>query len=181
VRSETFEAIEREVNALAVESQVEPVALLREVCMRLGEEAQQSWPIGGIPRLHEAPFLLAFVRQLAQQGWPIAKGLPLPCTEDERFELRSLWHLETFGSSPHRRELEEQRIDESADPVRVLSRLLARHAQEAWADAYATYAEIGFPLAHGSRSRVGRLRAYGNAIVAPAAQAFVEAVMECRP
>jgi hypothetical protein len=30
-------------------------------------------------------------------------------------------------------------------------------------------------------NRVGRLRAYGNAIVAPAAQAFVEAVMECRP
>jgi DNA (cytosine-5)-methyltransferase 1 len=35
-----------------------------------------------------------------------------------------------------------------------------------------------FPLAHGSSARVGRLRGYGNAIVAPAAQGFIEAVME---
>ena len=35
-----------------------------------------------------------------------------------------------------------------------------------------------FPLAHGAPSRVGRLRAYGNAIVAPQAQVFIEAVME---
>ena len=38
-----------------------------------------------------------------------------------------------------------------------------------------------FPLAHGATSRVGRLRAYGNAIVAPVAQAWIEAVMECMP
>lgn len=36
-----------------------------------------------------------------------------------------------------------------------------------------------FPLAHGTSNRVGRLRGYGNAIVAPQAQAFVEAVMSC--
>jgi len=35
-----------------------------------------------------------------------------------------------------------------------------------------------FPLAHGASARVGRLRGFGNAIVAPQAQAFVEAVME---
>jgi DNA (cytosine-5)-methyltransferase 1 len=34
-----------------------------------------------------------------------------------------------------------------------------------------------FPLAHGSPARVGRLRAYGNAINAKAAQAFIESVM----
>jgi len=38
-----------------------------------------------------------------------------------------------------------------------------------------------FPLAHGATARVGRLRAYGNAIVPQVAQAFVEAFMECRP
>lgn len=38
-----------------------------------------------------------------------------------------------------------------------------------------------FPLAHGAAARVGRLRAYGNAINAVAAQVFIEAVMECRP
>lgn len=36
-----------------------------------------------------------------------------------------------------------------------------------------------FPLAHGATARVGRLRAYGNAINAIQAQIFVEEVMEC--
>jgi DNA (cytosine-5)-methyltransferase 1 len=35
-----------------------------------------------------------------------------------------------------------------------------------------------FPLAHGAPARVGRLRGYGNAINAVAAQAFIESVME---
>ena len=35
-----------------------------------------------------------------------------------------------------------------------------------------------FPLAHGAAERVGRLRGYGNAIVAPAAQAFIEAYLD---
>ena len=34
-----------------------------------------------------------------------------------------------------------------------------------------------FPLAHGAPARVGRLRGYGNAIVAPQAEAFVRAYM----
>jgi DNA (cytosine-5)-methyltransferase 1 len=35
-----------------------------------------------------------------------------------------------------------------------------------------------FPLAYGSTARVGRLRAYGNAIVPQAAQTFIEAYLE---
>lgn len=35
-----------------------------------------------------------------------------------------------------------------------------------------------FPLAHGTPARVGRLRGYGNAIVAPLAQVFIEAYLE---
>ena len=38
-----------------------------------------------------------------------------------------------------------------------------------------------FPLAHGAPARVGRLRAYGNAIVAPLAAEWVRVVMECLP
>jgi len=37
-----------------------------------------------------------------------------------------------------------------------------------------------FPLAHGIAGRVGRLRGYGNALCAPAAQAFIEAYLELR-
>ena len=35
-----------------------------------------------------------------------------------------------------------------------------------------------FPLAHGAAARVGRLRGYGNAIVAPQAEAFIRAFMD---
>ena len=38
-----------------------------------------------------------------------------------------------------------------------------------------------FPLAHGITNRVGRLRAYGNAICAEAAVEFIKAAMEYRP
>ena len=38
-----------------------------------------------------------------------------------------------------------------------------------------------FPLAHGAAARVGRLRAYGNAIVAPQAAEIIKAYRTCRP
>ena len=59
-----------------------------------------------------------------------------------------------------------------------------------WRDADWLYCRDGkwrpvepgtFPLAHGSAARVGRLRAYGNAINAKAAQVFIECVMDCAP
>lgn len=37
-----------------------------------------------------------------------------------------------------------------------------------------------FPLAYGPASVVGEVRGYGNAIVAPQAQAFIETYLECR-
>jgi len=37
-----------------------------------------------------------------------------------------------------------------------------------------------FPLAHGAPNRVGRLRGYGNSLVAPQAQAFIESFMEIK-
>jgi DNA (cytosine-5)-methyltransferase 1 len=37
-----------------------------------------------------------------------------------------------------------------------------------------------FPLAHGATARVGRLRAYGNAITAQVAQGLIESYMEVR-
>jgi DNA (cytosine-5)-methyltransferase 1 len=38
-----------------------------------------------------------------------------------------------------------------------------------------------FPLAPGAPARVGRLRAYGNAIVAPVAEEFIRAYMSLQP
>lgn len=70
----------------------------------------------------------------------------------------------------------------------------ALQANGFWRDADWLYCRDGvwrpvepgtFPLANGATARVGRLRAYGNAIVAPLAQAFIEAaaaaIQEVRP
>jgi hypothetical protein len=62
--------------------------------------------------------------------------------------------------------------------MHLLSSILARHAQKAWSESYNTYARNTFPLASGERSRTIRLRAYGNAINAQAAEAFIRCVME---
>ena len=59
-----------------------------------------------------------------------------------------------------------------------------------WADADWLFCRDGkwrpvepstFPLANGAPARVGRLRAYGNAINAEAAEAVIRAYMECQP
>lgn len=59
-----------------------------------------------------------------------------------------------------------------------------------WRDADWIYCRDGkyrpvepgsFPLAHGAAARVGRLRAYGNAIAAPLAATFVRCVMDILP
>ncbi len=64
----------------------------------------------------------------------------------------------------------------------------ARPTNGHWADADWLYCrddkwrpvEPGtFPLAHGATARVGRLRAYGNAIVPQVAQAFIRAYLTC--
>jgi hypothetical protein len=91
-----------------------------------------------------------------------------------------LWDNEAVAGASHKRELGRQQRGESSDPVHFLSSLLARHSQEAWAHNYETYAEIGFPIGTGSVARVGRLRAYGNAIVPQVAAQVIGAYMDVR-
>jgi hypothetical protein len=174
VRPEVIAKIEEEVNAFTVESQISRAEAMRMLLENLGAEAKRCWPLGGVPGLHEASFLLAFLRQLQEQGWKIAEGISLPRPETAGGALRGMRCEQTAASASHRRGLDKQQPGEFADPVCFLSCLLARHAQEAWGDAHAAHAEIGFPLTHGARSRVARLRGYGNAINAKAAQAFIE-------
>ncbi len=85
--------------------------------------------------------------------------------DDERLEGRRDESRERAGECAAR----------SASPWRDLEWL-------ACSDGKARPTEPGlFPLAHGVPGRVGRLRAYGNAIVPQVGAAFIEAVMECMP
>jgi DNA (cytosine-5)-methyltransferase 1 len=72
------------------------------------------------------------------------------------------------------------------DAERIVSTQGAGPTNGFWADAEwlpcrdgkARPVEPGtFPLVDGASARVGRLRGYGNAIVAPAAEAFIRAYM----
>ncbi len=73
------------------------------------------------------------------------------------------------------------------DPLTARSVAAAGATRGFWADCDWWYGRDGKwrpigpriqPLAHGATSRVVKLRGYGDAIVAPAAQAFIEAAME---
>ncbi len=74
-------------------------------------------------------------------------------------------------------------------PERLASRSVpGRYVGGFWRDAEWIYCrdekyrpvEPGtFPLANGSPARVGRLRGYGNGLVAPQAAAFIKAYMQC--
>jgi len=94
---------------------------------------------------------------------------------DQRSPDASAGRKTSFGSLD-RSEVEKRSSFDNSRPTNGL-----------WSDADWLHCRDGkwrpvepgtFPLAHGAAARVGRLRGYGNAIVAPVAQAFIEAYLE---
>lgn len=179
VCARTLEKIEEEINATTAQSEGSRAKTMRDLLIHLGAEAQRGWPTGRLPGLHEAPFLLSFLRQLQEQGWCIAEGVALPRPEAAQAYMRKLRDNAAPAGTSRKHGLAGQQPVECTNAVHFLSSLLARHAHSAWGHAYSTYAEIGFPLANGARSRVGRLRAYGNAINAEAATQFIASFLDC--
>lgn len=174
VRDEVAFALEVEVTAHACAANTDPREALRDVWKALQESAFRVWSFGRPECVSEAPVLLAFLLQLEAQGWALAQGVSRPGPQAREAGVRVLRGDEVQARSPRGRGLDEQRPEEPADLVRVLSSVLARHASACWGEAFAAHAVSTFPLAHGSTNRMLRLRGYGNAINASAAQAFIE-------
>ena len=99
-------------------------------------------------------------------------------------------HRATDQLADSQRERLERHIGDEFDgnePGRVNAQQARPIAPSSWSDCdwlpcrdgKARPVEPGtFPLAHGATARVGRLRAYGNAIVPQVAQTFIEAYLE---
>jgi hypothetical protein len=138
--------------------------ILRE--MRGADVPEAVWfQVGMQIGFSEAALLFACL--LEQQG---QLGHFLDCatqgvTEECRFMLRSLRANSQLAGASQGREDSQQRVREFADSVRRLPQA-------------PPLVMNGWVLAHGSPARVGRLRGYGDGIVAEVAAEFVRAYME---
>lgn len=137
-------------------------------------------PVGGLWSLQEAPVLLAFMCELTSAGWKVPKGVPQSRAEAQRAIVRMLRDNTEASSASRRRGLDEQRTAESSDALRVLSSILARHAQANWGEAFRQDAGPIHPLSTGVKNRVGTLRGAGNAVVPQVGAEVIRAYMEIR-
>jgi site-specific DNA-cytosine methylase len=179
LRRESIEEIEKEITN-AIPSNTNSRETMRDLWKTLSTEAIRIWNTRRLTAVSDAPILLAFLRQLSEQRWAFAQSIPRSGEKETEKFLRELREQESASSSSCGRGLDEQPRGESSDIVHILSSILARHAQTAWGETFQQNARDAFPLTVGAINRVGRLRGYGNALCAPQAQAFIEAVMaEC--
>lgn len=177
LRSEDIRKVEEAVEQWSQRHETDATEAVRNLWDLVSEEEVRLRPDGGFDSLREAPFLLAFMRQLSNQGWKFPIGDERASSEASRTVLRVLRFTEQPSYTSRGRGLDEQQSGEPANPLRFLSQILAYHTEVCWRDT--GWQDVGsFPLAHNVPSRVGRLRAYGNAVDAEATKEFIEATLE---
>lgn len=179
VRASDIEEIQEEVNAWAIRHQADAGEALRRVWLDLRAQALCEREVGRFSGVQSPAVLLAFLRQLTEQGWRFADALACEGAAAPQIVVRVMRFDPSAARTPLRRELEEQLAGQPANPLQELSSILAHHAAKCWGDACRQKAgAASFPLTHNAPSRVGRLRAYGNAINAEAATQFILAARD---
>jgi hypothetical protein len=182
VRACAVEEIEGQIDEWSIRYQTDGGEGLRRVWRDLQSQALCEREAGRFSGVQSPAVLLSFLRQLTEQGWRFSDALAREGAGTSQIVVRVMRFDPSAARTPLRREFPEQLADQPADPVQELSSILAYHAAQCWGEACREKAAAAsFPLAHNATSRVGRLRAYGNAINAKAAQAFIEAAMACQP
>jgi hypothetical protein len=142
----------------------------------ISQEPEAFWPVGECAGVSPQEVLFPFLRELLSAC--DAAGSIVQGQKVQEGEVRGLRDREETTRSPHRREPMEQRPGEHSDPMRELSWVLAQHVRAVW-EAYWRANATAYPLlSHGEKNRVGRLRAYGNAIVPQVAAEVIRAFLE---
>ncbi len=169
--------IEKEIARYAETSDRTASEIVRDLWRHLIAETVFGGQAGEFGPFQTPQILLAFLCELASEGRGIAEGISRASTKAARDELRKLRDNEGALRPPHQRGLAGQQPEQSADAMSFLSRVLARYVEAEWGEAYWANARATSPLATNAKARVGRLRAYGNAIVPQVAAEFVRATL----
>ena len=167
LRPEDIDQIQTEIDDAQI-SERDARQALRDLWLQYAQEAVQRTS-GRCHSVREAPILLAFLRELQREGWKLIDHLPPSCLESAQAGLRELRQTPSSASrSPSEPESAGQFSGQSADAMSFLSQVIARAVERTWM--------IPFPLTtRRVPCRVGKLRAYGNAIVPQVAAEFVKA------
>ena len=181
MRSDRIIQITKEVSEYGASYQGGPREAVLNLYEALAQAALSERRPATIQRIHEAKVLLTLLCQLAHQGWPFAQGIWSTGEKTHQEILRMLWLGEPAACPSRRRRLEEQQPREYTNALRILSSILARHAQEAWGES--TWQDAAIvrpmsPLVARLPGHVDQIRAYGNAITPWLAAQVIRAWME---
>ncbi|WP_323120200.1 hypothetical protein [Burkholderia alba] len=184
--------VEEAIDEAAIRLQDEAREILRALRQAVNSPSLFQWG-GGVRHVHEAQILLAYLLEHTREtrGKQDAADGTGPRSRAER-DVRMLWRQTQVGDPSRQRKLAGQQHREFANTLRLLSSAVARFASEAGYPGIYEDAPASFPLGefgtYGSsqdslgevrpKNRVGRLRAYGNAINDEAATQFILAAQD---
>jgi hypothetical protein len=159
--------------------QTSPEETMREVWEYVWQEPEAVRPVGQCAGIYTQEILLAFLCQLSSACG--ASREFISCKETEKDELRSLRDRSETSCTSCERQSIGQSSRKYSDALHELSWVLAQYAGEMW-EAHKRENAKPLPLLmHGVPARVGKLRAYGNAIVPQVAAEVIRAFMSVYP